>query len=517
MMNRNDRKFTLLFSFLLLFLLLGACTGETTDSTGNTKTAAGESLPVATTAEDAATAEPSDLIARVENQQITYGQINTMMNSSAMVGLSIPALGTPERHEAFITLLDKVISANLLYLDAKDSGTDKLPQYQRDIRRFEDAVIASTYRSKVMIGEIPVSDDEIEAYYEANIDQEVEFSDDVRLAIEAKLRKQQLQELETTLGQRLRYGVSIEIDTEMLKTANSNKRKDEDVIVRIDEGTLTWGDIKDAMRGADYREQMQPFTYDSDEERMLRLQSLIDEYLLVTKGRAAGLADDPAVIRRTGEYRKTHLINLHRKELIKSWQPTEEQLRVYFEAHRDSITIPEARKVQMVVVNTREEAEAIKKKVDSGEITMYQAAQQYSIVPDAKQTLGDIGWVTRGSGFPELDEYTFFLEPEEVGGPVQSPAGWHLVKVLDVRDAQLQNLGEPQTRKETLRRYMKEQQDQYVVVLRENNFSVEVDNENLHRLFQEEADWIARLTEKAKQEGSLTQERLKDMQKWITP
>ena len=47
-----------------------------------------------------------------------------MLNSSAMVGLSIPALGTPRRNQVIYTLLDKVISANLLYLDAKKNGAD---------------------------------------------------------------------------------------------------------------------------------------------------------------------------------------------------------------------------------------------------------------------------------------------------------------------------------------------------------------------------------------------------------
>jgi parvulin-like peptidyl-prolyl isomerase len=278
---------------------------------------------------------------------------------------------------------------------------------------------------------------------------------------------------------------------------------------------MTWGDIKAAMRGVDRKEELAPFSVDSETERLARLQSLIDERILVNKGREAGLQNDPVFLRRTAEFRKTRLINLHRSKLIQDWQPTDEQLKAYFEEHRDSISIPEARKVQMVVVETREEAEAVKDRIDNGEITMYQAAQEYSIDPNAKRTLGDIGWVNRGSGFPELDELTFMLEPEEIGGPVQSPAGWHLVRVLDVRDAQLQLLSEPQTRKVTLRHYLKDKENAYVVALRLNNYNVVIDNENLQRLFQQEADWIAALSEKSKQEGSVTQERVKDMDEWI--
>ena len=70
-----------------------------------------------------------DVIARVGDQPITFNQLSTMLNSSAIVGLSIPALGTPERDQVRLTLLDKVISANLLYLDAVKQGLDKDPAY----------------------------------------------------------------------------------------------------------------------------------------------------------------------------------------------------------------------------------------------------------------------------------------------------------------------------------------------------------------------------------------------------
>ena len=63
--------------------------------------------------------------ARVEDQAIHFSEVNTMLNSSAVVGLSIPALGTPERDTVRITLLDKIISANLVYLDAMQKKLDQ--------------------------------------------------------------------------------------------------------------------------------------------------------------------------------------------------------------------------------------------------------------------------------------------------------------------------------------------------------------------------------------------------------
>ena len=55
-----------------------------------------------------------------------------MLNSSAVVGISVPALGTPGRDTARIVVLDKVISANLLYLDALRQGLDKDPVFLID-------------------------------------------------------------------------------------------------------------------------------------------------------------------------------------------------------------------------------------------------------------------------------------------------------------------------------------------------------------------------------------------------
>ena len=185
--------------------------------------------------------------------------------------------------------------------------------------------------------------------------------------------------------------------------------------------------------------------------------------------------------------------------------------------HMDSISTAESRKVQMVVVASKDEAEAIKAQIDAGEITLFQAAQKFSLDPNAKRTLGDMGWVSQGTGFKELDDITFSLDPDVVGGPVESPAGWHLVKVLDVLEARYENIDDAETRTRTQRMYLKEKLNNYVVDLRKNRFDVVVYDDELTRQFQQQADFIAELTKKAAQQGSVTEQRLKDMQKWITP
>ena len=78
--------------------------------------------------------QPADSVARVGDQTITYSQLNTQLNSSPVVGLSVPVLGSAERNTVMLTLLDKAISVNLLYLDATERGTGKT--WRRSPTRF---------------------------------------------------------------------------------------------------------------------------------------------------------------------------------------------------------------------------------------------------------------------------------------------------------------------------------------------------------------------------------------------
>jgi parvulin-like peptidyl-prolyl isomerase len=171
------------------------------------------------------------------------------------------------------------------------------------------------------------------------------------------------------------------------------------------------------------------------------------------------------------------------------------------------------RKTQDVVVKTREEAEELKARIESGELTMYKAAAEYSIAPGAKQQLGEVGWVAKGRAQPALDEVIFNLGPGELGGPVESTEGWHLLKVLDISEAKFDDFTDEETKKLARRRYIHDQLDAYVQDLRKNDFTVEVYEDNLVRLSQQEADMVARLTEQAAQPGSRTEQRIEEFKK----
>ena len=46
---------------------------------------------------------------------------------------------------------------------------------------------------------------------------------------------------------------------------------------------------------------------------------------------------------------------------------------------------------------------------------------------------GDLGWLNPGDTVPEFERAMTSLKPGEVGEPVQSPFGWHLIQVMERR------------------------------------------------------------------------------------
>jgi peptidyl-prolyl cis-trans isomerase C len=496
---------------LLTSLLLAACTGEPEGASDGSS----QLLMSRTSIESA---DPGgDVIARVGDQTIAYSSLNTMLNSSAVVGLSVPAVGTPQRVNVQLMLLDKLISANLLYLDALKQGADKDPRYQQELQRFSDGLLAGLYRMKALGADTEVTEEEIQAFYESSIDPQTELNDETRTAIEASLRKKKMQDASGAMREDLRKGVDIKITQENLHPDEDAVRSDSDVMATVGSQTITWAEARPMLFVASQRSSASAGRLDPLEERIEALDKLIDRRIMAQKAREAGLEQDPVYQRRFSEYRKTRLINFHRRNLLVEMEPSEEEISAYFAKNKGRISVAEERKVQMVVLKTKDEAETIKRKIESGELTIYQAAMEHSIDPNAKQTLGEIGWVAKDSGFPELDKLTFSLGPDEIGGPVESPAGWHLVKVLDMREAQLQDIADDNTRKITRRTIMHERLDDYVVGLRKNSFEVVVYNDRLNHLAKEEAEWVASLEKKAQQADSRTEQRKEELKKFMQP
>ena len=375
-MKRTIKAIALVLGFSVLLPGLSACSEASSEAAASGEAASAQNNPAR--GKSANTGAPAEkqvgVIARVGDQVITFHEINTMINSAAIVGLSMPELGSPERDTVRITLLDKLISANLLYLDAMKQGVDKSPEYQQAIASFRDAILANLYRRKHLVGEVEVTDQEVKDFYDRHIAEGTEFTDEVRAGIEATIRKDKSS-----------------IIVSDLDPAEDPVRSDDDVLAELDGVGITWGEVRSALQRA--------HTMQSAQQRIEAIEKIIDSRLMSQDAKQVGLEQDPGFKARFDEFSKTRLVNLHRGRLVESWNPTPEEINAFYDANKGRIIVKEVRKVQMLVVKTEDEADALKKKIEAGKTTFHKAVADHSIVEDAAKTLGQIGWVSEGSGF----------------------------------------------------------------------------------------------------------------------
>jgi len=83
-----------------------------------------------------------------------------------------------------------------------------------------------------------------------------------------------------------------------------------------------------------------------------------------------------------------------------------------------------------ILVATEKEAQDLKTKIESNEITFEDAAKKYSSCPSGQQG-GDLGFFPRGVMVKPFEDAAFSSELNKVSNPVQTQFGWHLIKVVD--------------------------------------------------------------------------------------
>jgi peptidyl-prolyl cis-trans isomerase SurA len=108
---------------------------------------------------------------------------------------------------------------------------------------------------------------------------------------------------------------------------------------------------------------------------------------------------------------------------------------------QDKVTQTHVRQILVKITSTQPEGEAknrieqLKARLDSGS-DFAELARASSDDPSAAKG-GDMGWIYPGDAMPELERALETLETNQVGGPVQSPIGWHLIQVLERRIAEV--------------------------------------------------------------------------------
>jgi parvulin-like peptidyl-prolyl isomerase len=106
----------------------------------------------------------------------------------------------------------------------------------------------------------------------------------------------------------------------------------------------------------------------------------------------------------------------------------DEEIAAYYQANRNRYYSEETVHVAQIVVPTREQADAVLKRIQAGE-DFSEVAREISTGPESAKG-GDLGVFTRGVMPEAFDRVVFSLPEGRASKVVKSPYGFHIFKVL---------------------------------------------------------------------------------------
>lgn len=112
--------------------------------------------------------------------------------------------------------------------------------------------------------------------------------------------------------------------------------------------------------------------------------------------------------------------------LVADVEVTDAQLQAAYDANRTRYELAEA---AHILVDTEAKARAVLARVRAGE-DFATLARTFSIDPGSKDAGGNLGKNPRGTFFAPFEEAVFAAKVGEVVGPVQTEAGFHLIRVI---------------------------------------------------------------------------------------
>lgn len=165
------------------------------------------------------------------------------------------------------------------------------------------------------------------------------------------------------------------------------------------------------------------------------VQRWINTELLAQEAQRRGLAQNPKVKRQLADLRREVLATAAlEQESADSLVVTEEELRAYFEKHREAFSRAEDEYLlQEILVRTWGEATQLRTRLLSGE-NFDSLARESSLAPSAVQG-GFTGYLRRIQMPVEVAQQVTHAPLERVLAPIKTEAGYYLIKVVDSKPA----------------------------------------------------------------------------------
>ena len=183
----------------------------------------------------------------------------------------------------------------------------------------------------------------------------------------------------------------------------------------------------------------------SDQETMSQIvRSLLVQQLVVKEASAKGWDKEPAIIEHLARVRESTIAETYLNSLSAppADYPGEAEVKAAYETNKASFFVPKSFRLAQIYVDTKpgeKEAEAALGKVTEAlkapNANFADIAKQHSQEPESASRGGEIGWLTEAQIQPEILIKLPELKLNTVSPPIKLNDGWHILKVIDIKEA----------------------------------------------------------------------------------
>jgi len=171
------------------------------------------------------------------------------------------------------------------------------------------------------------------------------------------------------------------------------------------------------------------------------VRALLIQRLVLKQAEDKKFDQDPAVIAKLVRARETALAEAYIDSFSRppAEYPTETELAAAYESAKPSLLLPRTFRLAQIFVAKGEKAEAkvgeIAKQLKAKGADFSAIARTSSEETASAANGGEIGWIAESQIQPEIRERLPKLATGIVSDPIQLKDGWHLIKVLETKEA----------------------------------------------------------------------------------
>lgn len=177
---------------------------------------------------------------------------------------------------------------------------------------------------------------------------------------------------------------------------------------------------------------------------------------ILAEARQQGWDKKPDIQYQMERARDTALLQSYVNSLARppATYPSEDEIKAFYEASKDSLTVPAEYQLAQLFVSVAEGADAaaaaaaqrkaadLAARVQKAPADFARVAREASEHKESAAKGGELGWVPEPQLLPEIRAVVTRMNKGDVSAPIRSASGWHVVRLIDRKPSSVRALAD---------------------------------------------------------------------------